>query len=191
MYVYYFMEKTIKEGFNPEIIDLDSVKNLSQVARKLQEGGLTIPGNLTVNGRLTVMNGSRFHGDRHLFQDGEGAPPVWVGAAWGQPGVYATGGRNLHLGGEGGHVIIPHTTHFGGNVQINGHFAVKGNTDVQHLIVRNGSNFLASRHGHAFRGPEPGPPVYIGNFWAGNPAVFTHGGRLHVGGPQYPRFIGH
>ena len=34
--------------------DIESIRNLEQIAKKLQEEGLTIPGNLTVGGTLTV-----------------------------------------------------------------------------------------------------------------------------------------
>ena len=35
-------------------VDIDAIRNLSTVANKLQEGGLTIPGDLKVTGKLTV-----------------------------------------------------------------------------------------------------------------------------------------
>jgi hypothetical protein len=40
--------------YNIYKVDVNAIKNLSVIANKLQEGGLTIPGDLTVTGKLNV-----------------------------------------------------------------------------------------------------------------------------------------
>lgn len=73
-------------------------------------GTLTVPnlrvtgkveGNLIVNGRLSVKNGSRFEGERHLFKDQENKDWLRVGAVHGTPGIYSHTG-DLTLGAPGG-----------------------------------------------------------------------------------------
>jgi len=46
----------IVENMSASNIDYEALKNLGVIARGLQKGGYTIPGNLTVNGNLNVNN---------------------------------------------------------------------------------------------------------------------------------------
>ena len=49
------MEKLIQSVVGKKyLVDLEAIRNLSDVATKLQKGGLTIPGNLKIKGKLTV-----------------------------------------------------------------------------------------------------------------------------------------
>ena len=47
--------------------DVESIRNLSEVAKTLQKEGLTIPGNLTVKGKLSVEKDSTIKGN-HLIE---------------------------------------------------------------------------------------------------------------------------
>ena len=50
-------EDRIKELiYQTYLMDVTAIKNLSDVAVKLQSGGLTIPGNLTVQGELNIQD---------------------------------------------------------------------------------------------------------------------------------------
>ena len=54
----------IKEGIRQVYLaDVDAIRNLSEVAKKLQAGGLVNPGNLTVNGFINSTSISRIGGD--------------------------------------------------------------------------------------------------------------------------------
>lgn len=119
IYIYYHIN-TIKEGFNQNLIDLQAVKSLAEVARKLQQGGITIPGNVHIRGHLTtdgntyskgklhVYGGSQFQGHRHIFQDVDTRPHgrwLRVGGAWGKPGIAAEHYGELILGN--GAIVAP------------------------------------------------------------------------------------
>ena len=60
-------------------IDIDSIKTLTEVARKLQEEGLTIPGNLKVIGDLSVdKNFNYLPRGSIIAYNGNQAPPGWA-----------------------------------------------------------------------------------------------------------------
>ena len=54
-------------------IDIDSIKNLSEIADKLQKGGLTIPGNLTVTGSFNLLPRGSI-----IAYNGTTAPSGWA-----------------------------------------------------------------------------------------------------------------
>ena len=60
-------------------IDIDSIKNLSAIADKLQKGGLTIPGNLKVIGDLSVdKNFNYLPRGSIIAYNGNQAPSGWA-----------------------------------------------------------------------------------------------------------------
>lgn len=184
---------TIKEGFGGAI-DYNAIKTLAQTAVKLQQGGLTVPGNLTVNGKLTVNNGSHFKGGRHYFQDSEGAAPLRVGAAWGQPGIYAEWGKDLILGGSSGRTVVTHNdlhinrnTHIGHNMEIHGNIncgsrlTVHGNQGAPSLIVNNGSRFNGDLHLFRDAGSPSHSSLTVGSSHGISGIHATGGGKLYIG----------
>ena len=57
------IDKKIEEGIKKIYrADIQSIRNLSEVSKKLQSGGLTIPGNLKVEGSITVEKDSNVKG---------------------------------------------------------------------------------------------------------------------------------
>ena len=61
---------SVKEHINKIYkADIESIRNLEQVAKKLQEGKLTIPGNLTVEGELVVDKNSTVKGNSKIKGD--------------------------------------------------------------------------------------------------------------------------
>jgi microcystin-dependent protein len=57
-------ETRVKELINQTyLVDVDAIRNLSEVATKLQAGGLTIPGNLNVKGSIKVDGSSDIIGN--------------------------------------------------------------------------------------------------------------------------------
>jgi hypothetical protein len=102
IYLFYIVQNLKKENFaatgNLQDLDVAAIKSLSDIAQKLTQGGLTIPGNVIIDGKLTVKNGSDFSGGRHYFQDSEKAGRLRVGAAWAKPGIYAEDGKEIIMG---------------------------------------------------------------------------------------------
>lgn len=68
IYLFFQVENLKKEGFSqPQMgADFESIRNLSNIAKELQRGGLTIPGNLKVSGQLEVNNEVKLHSDLNL-----------------------------------------------------------------------------------------------------------------------------
>ena len=73
------VKKLIYETYK---IDVTSIKNLSEIANKLQEGGLTIPGNLTVKGDLRTDSGNFYLGNKDINQWIFHSPPDDRGGLW-------------------------------------------------------------------------------------------------------------
>jgi len=109
-------EDKIKELiYKTYLIDVTAIKNLSDVAIKLQAGGLTIPGDLTVSGKLTIPGDLIVSGKFNYLPRGtivaynqNTAPAGWTlcdgsnGSpdlrnrfilGWGNKGITATGGE--------------------------------------------------------------------------------------------------
>jgi hypothetical protein len=90
----------IKEGIRQVYLaDVDAIRNLSEVAKKLQAGGLTNPGNLRVNGEIQTPGGHTIKCDgRQHITGGEllyilNKNGVMIGKEWG-------GNGNLHVQGD-------------------------------------------------------------------------------------------
>ena len=112
----------IKEGVRQVYLaDVDAIRNLSEVAKKLQAGGLVNPGNLRVNGEIQTPGGNTFRceGRQHIM--GEellyilNKSGVMIGKEWGGNGNLHVQG-NTHVNGtvntnskllEGGNALIP------------------------------------------------------------------------------------
>jgi hypothetical protein len=47
------IEDTIRQVY---LVDVEAIRNLSNIATQLQAGGLTIPGDLTIKGKLNVSS---------------------------------------------------------------------------------------------------------------------------------------
>ena len=66
--------KTVDERVNQiYLTDIDAIRNLSNVSKKLQSGGLTIPGDLTVKGKLNYLPKGTI-----VAYNGTTAPPGWA-----------------------------------------------------------------------------------------------------------------
>lgn len=64
------MDKKIEEAINKKYLaDLGAIRNLSEVSKKLQSDGLTIPGNLRVEGNLVVDRDSNVKGNLNVDKD--------------------------------------------------------------------------------------------------------------------------
>ncbi len=60
------LAKTTTEGFSQQQaskVDFESIRNLSNIARELQRGGLNIPGNVRIHGELDVSNNLKLGGN--------------------------------------------------------------------------------------------------------------------------------
>jgi microcystin-dependent protein len=97
-------EDKIKELiYKTYLIDVTAIKNLSDVANKLQAGGLTIPGDLTVSGNLNLLprgtivayNQNTAPTGWTLCDGSNGSPDLrnrFI-LGWGNRGITATGGE--------------------------------------------------------------------------------------------------
>jgi len=97
-------EDKIKELiYKTYLIDVTAIKNLSDVANKLQAGGLTIPGDLTVSGNLNLLprgtivayNQNTAPKGWTLCDGSNGSPDLrnrFI-LGWGNRGITATGGE--------------------------------------------------------------------------------------------------
>jgi len=108
--------------------DTNSINTLAQLARKLLDGGATVPGNLTIKGEL-VSSGS-------LTSAG-----------------ITTGGITSATITSSGDIITKGNATIGGNQTITGNLSVKGAVVIDgdltvtgHLIVKKGSDFSGGRH---------------------------------------------
>ncbi len=101
--------------------DVEAIRNLADISKKLQANGLTIPGNVTVNGSLiaTQPTDLRRKDGRTTHFD------------------YASDGRNYIRG----------NTTIDGQVSINGEFVV--NNGGSRLILQNDGNLVLYRNGNA------------------------------------------
>ena len=48
--------KSIEKFSDVQDVDIDSIRNLGEIAKKLQEGGFTVAGDLTVTGKIKTKN---------------------------------------------------------------------------------------------------------------------------------------
>lgn len=48
--------KSIEKFVNVQDVDIDAIRNLSEIAKELQKGGLTVAGDLTVTGKIKTKN---------------------------------------------------------------------------------------------------------------------------------------
>ena len=113
-------------------IDIDSIKNLSEIADKLQKGGLTIPGNLTVTGSFNLLPRGSI-----IAYNGTTAPSGWAICNGQKIGTYQTpdlrgrfiyGYNNFGLRGTGGTASVT--------------------LEAKHLPVHNHSINNTSAHRH-------------------------------------------
>ncbi len=77
------VKEAIKQVYNA---DVEAIRNLSEVATKLQAGGLTIPGNLTVTGSVTVGSKNGVDGSISLINK-QGGPGMLLAS-----NIYDQGG---------------------------------------------------------------------------------------------------
>jgi microcystin-dependent protein len=117
----------IKEGIRQVYLaDIDMIRNISEVAKKLQAGGLVNPGNLRVNGEIKILADNIIKSDGRQHMWGEELLYILnksgVMIAKGFEGKPLTGTGNLHVQGnkqvngtintnskflEGGNALIP------------------------------------------------------------------------------------
>ena len=89
--------KTVDERVNQiYLTDIDAIRNLSNVSKKLQSGGLTIPGDLTVKGKFNYLPKGTI-----LAYNGTKAPPGWA-ICDGRDGRPNLKGRFIYGYGGGG-----------------------------------------------------------------------------------------
>jgi hypothetical protein len=104
----------IKEGIRQVYLaDVDAIRNLSEVAKKLQTGGITNPGNLRVNGEIQTPGGNtiRCDGRQHIM---------------GEELLYILNKSGVVIGKEWGG---------NGNLQVQGNAQVNGNTQVNGDVI--------------------------------------------------------
>ena len=178
----YYIQNKLKdtEGFADAptqslggVDDSNAINTLAQIARKLMNEGLTVPGAMTTKGLFSSTAGSRFTGNRNWFQDEEGKGRVRVGAAWGIPGIYAEDGTDLVLGAGSTN------THIGppGNGQ---HLTVNGNLNVVNDVIFPNATTIRGKARLHIGGEEllfllNKAGVIVSNAWGGN-------GNLQVDG---------
>lgn len=98
------------------LVDVNAIKNLSDVAAQLQAGGLTVPGNLTVKGELTAELGNfrlgNIEKDQWIFHapsDDRGG--LWISRVQRNGDVNWSNGLNLLTSADG-------TQNTGGNFNL-------------------------------------------------------------------------
>ena len=108
-------DKSIIEAVNKVYrADVDSIRNLAAISKKLQAGKLTIPGNLTVEGDLTVNKNSTVKGQTTINS-------IYGGKS--------TGGGWRDIIVNGGHLrFVTGSNKFGIHSNENGLHFYKGNT---------------------------------------------------------------
>ncbi len=132
--------KNIREEVNKKYnIDIDAIRNLSDVATELQKGGLTVPGDLTITGKLTVEKDSVTNGNSNVNGD-----------------LVFGGGNNwiLNPSKDSSTLRIAPSKTAGktdwdftkevnldqGNINVTGHSTVYGNSNVNGDLVFGGGN---------------------------------------------------
>tara|TARA_B100001093_G_C26768563_1_gene989013 strand:- start:47 stop:946 length:900 start_codon:yes stop_codon:yes gene_type:complete len=115
--------KSIEKFVNVQDVDIDAIRNLSEIAKELQKGGLTVAGDLTVTGKIKTKN---IDVGENLQIEG---------------GTKLTKNNNNTISGD---------TTFSNNLQINGttnansieasNVTATNKIQTKHLDITNGSN---------------------------------------------------
>ena len=107
--------------------DANSINTLAQIARKLMDKGLTVPGDMNINGNTNVTGNTALTGSlgvgttlnvtgsttlgAALSTGGNinaraGDLNTRIGGIWTAPGIYAEGNKNLEIGAGSSNVFI-------------------------------------------------------------------------------------
>lgn len=178
----------IKEGIRQVYLaDVDAIRNLSEVAKKLQTGGITNPGNLTVSGALTsgvlaandnisVTNGSNEGGRLRILnslKNGKaGQTNDW--SIWNMTGGYGNKLSFWRYNGDGANAGPVLELNDNGNVNTNGNLRVAGE-----LQTPNGHTIRSDGRQHITGGellyllPKSG--VVITKDWGASGDLQVHG----------------
>ncbi len=62
------MKQAIKDSYK---VDMETIRNLSEVVKKLQAGGLTIPGEMSVKGTLWANGGTSLQNTNFTLQSSD------------------------------------------------------------------------------------------------------------------------
>ena len=117
--------------------DIDSFKTLAELAKKLQEGGLEIPGDVKIKGTLTVekqalINSTRqgddafrvfLPGDKYFYMNGSSQFGIWSGS----------GAQPMNFNSP-----INGTTTFGGVTNFNAGINVTGDSTINSSVLKIG-----------------------------------------------------
>jgi len=165
--------------------DVEAIRNLANVSKKLQEGGLTLPGNLTVQGSFNYLpTGSIIAYNQTTAPTGwaicdgsRGTPDLrgrFIFGNGGSRGMNSTGGVETVTLNEG---QMPHHNH-SGSTSSNGAKSypvakAQGNAGNWHMIGIGGHHYstynTADNHSHTFTTDHKGgnqahenmPPFYV------------------------------
>ncbi len=136
------------------LADVEAIRNLSEIATKLQKEGLTIPGNLTVTGALTVNGNSELKGALNYLP--KGTIVSWTGttapAGWilcdGQNGTPDLRGRFVIGMGQADGLTKRDINQKGGEENV----TLKIEQMPQHTHVIKSANDDVVAHGRSFKG---------------------------------------
>lgn len=101
--------------------------------------------------------GTKFNAvGRHTFEDVEKAGPLRVGAAWGVPGIFSAGNKDLVLGVDQDHSV--HIGSYGSGrhatVRADGSLRVRGRGEFDSISFANGWQLKPKRHDLCFQNPH-------------------------------------
>ena len=154
-------------------VDIDSIRNLSEVANSLQSGGLTVPGNLKVLGKLTVDKDSSLNSNLYVKDytsskrlDVRNSESVagrgWTHFNYNNTGVNYTRGKLQTDQGD---------IRFNGNISSNGSFTTdsyitaKGDINAGNNITLNNSHTKFIIHNPNDARPELWFAKHNGSDW--------------------------
>ena len=176
----------IKEAVKLQYIaDVEAIRNLSEVATKLQKGGLTIPGNLTVTGAFNYLPSGTI-----VAYNQNNAPPGWTlcNGSNGSPDLRGRfilgngGSRGINItGGEenvtlGVHQMPQHNHNVNGSTSTNGH-----HSHNSHIYKGFGSDCRNCSHNFQ---PLRGSDGHVETHGAGNHNHTFNVDSSHAGGNQ-------
>ena len=175
-------------------VDIDAIRNLSNVAGKLQEGGLTIPGDLRVTGKLTVEKDASLKKNLTVDYDTAVMRNLYVKDytsskrldVRNSESVAGRGWTHFNHDNTGNNYIRGNLIQDQGDNTVNGNITSSGNVHATGNMTTN-SNLTVAEKG-TFKRVDilPGDGRWNTHFnYHDNGENYISGGKLHVRGANH------